>query len=281
MNPLPRMAITGPDGAGKSTTARLVALRMAQDFRLVQPGPSRPVYAAVNRELHYPFQSLIQIIHRLHAVADRTRTRLFVGVVNALNVLVCARIVEPSLIRRFNPALVFGARDFRVDPSVYSSVYVPFFARLSMRKRLQYLGRLTGVPFNDVVFFLTVPPEEAIRRIDARIAAERADPGRIAETRSWRWRHIHENPQTLAYLQREFYRAFDALQEQSPVHVYEIDTSGLSQPQVVDFIVRTARAYMDQPRTTARSRRWVRHSSAGTTEGRHHPGALQSSLQAP
>ena len=261
-----RMAITGPDGSGKSTTTRLVALRLGEDFRLVQPGPSRPVYAVVNRRIQYPFHGLIQLIHRLHAVADRTRMRLLVGAVNALNVLVCARVIEPSLVQGFAPDLVLSARDFRVDPCVYSSVYLPSFARLSLRTRLEYMGRMTGVPFNDVVFFLTVPPEEAIRRIDVRIAAERSNPSSIAETRSWRWRHIHEDPQTLAFLQGEFFRAFDVLQGQWPVHVYEIDTSDLSQSQVVNFIVETARGYLAKPWTSATSRRWLRHSSTGTIE---------------
>jgi len=271
------MAITGPDGSGKSTTARMVALRLGEDFRVVQPGPSRPVYAVLNRRIEYPFQRLIHLIHRLHALADRTRLRFVVGAVNTLNVLVCARVIEPSMVQRFAPDLVLSGRDFRVDPCVYSSVYLPAFAELSLRTRLEWLGRLTGVAFNDVVFFLTVPPGEAIRRIDARIVAERSDPRSIAETRSWRWRHIHEDPQTLAFLQREFFRAFDVLQGQWPVHVYEIDTSDLPQAEVVEFIVTTVRAYMATPRTTATSRRWVRHSSSGTIE-RHdaNPASTRS-----
>jgi hypothetical protein len=224
------------------------------------------VYTVGERGIAYPFQSAIAIIHRLHAVADRTRIRGLVAAVNTLNVLFCARVVVPALVRRFDPELVLGARDFRADPSVYASVYLPRFARLPMSQRLLWLGRLTGVPFNDVVFFLTVPPEEAIRRIDARIADERADPGRIAETRSWRWRHLHEDPQTLALLQREFYAAFEALQQHWPVHVYEIDTSALPQPQVVEFIVSTARKYLCHERAAGARPRWIRHSSAGTIE---------------
>jgi len=263
---LPRLAITGPDGAGKSTTARMVALQIGQDFRLIQPGPSRPVYAVVNREIQYPFQSLIQLIHRLHGLADRTRRPALVGAVNALNVLLCARVVEPILIRRFDPELILRGRDPRVDPSVYSSVYLPIFARQPMEKRIDSLGRLTGLPCSDVIFFLTVPPDEAIRRIEARIVLEKGDPSIISATRSWRWRHIHEDPDTLAFLQSEFYRGFDALLRRWPVQIYEIDTFCMPQAQVVDFIVSTIREHMCTGLTAAKSRRWVRHSLAGTTE---------------
>ena len=38
-----RAVITGIDGAGKSTTAGIIAVRMGQEYKLVKPGPSRPV----------------------------------------------------------------------------------------------------------------------------------------------------------------------------------------------------------------------------------------------
>lgn len=242
---IPRFVITGPDGAGKSTTARAVALQLGRDYRVVQPGPSRPVYAVVDREMKYPFQTMMKFIHWLHRVADETRKPALVGAVNVLNVLFCTRVVSPFFIRRFKPDVILAARDAWVDPSVYSSIYVPLFAKQSLERRIQQMKWITGVPSSHIIFFLTVSPEEAIRRINARIHAEKTNPEMIARTRSSRWRHIHEDPETLHYLQNEFFNAFRILQQRYPVQVREINSSAMPQSQVVDSIAGTIRGYLD------------------------------------
>lgn len=250
-----RAVITGVDGAGKSTTASIIAQRMGQEYRLVKPGPSRPVYTIVSGEKQYHYQRIIDSIDRLHLIADKTRKPEFIGAVNAVNVILNGRVIEPSLVRRFQPELVLGARDFYIDPAVYSIVYQPHLACKPMNKRMDFLKSVTGAPFRDIVFFLTVPPEEAVERIERRIAKERANPG--ASERE-KWRHLHENPQTLARLQREYYDALGTIQTKSPVKIFEINTSGMPQENVADLIATTIREHIENKTLRDKASSWVK-----------------------
>jgi thymidylate kinase len=240
-----RVVITGIDGAGKSTTAGIIAERMGREYRLVKPGPSRPVYTIIEGDKQYHYQRIIGLIDRLHGLADKTKKPEFIGAVNAINVLLNGRAIEPSLIRRFQPELVLGARDFYIDPSVYSIVYQPRLARKPMNERIDFLRTVIGAPFRDVVFFLTVSPKEAVIRIERRIAQEKQNPG--ASERE-KWRHMHENQETLTLLQHEYYRTLTELQTRSPVHIYEINTLGMPQLKVADFIVDTIRDHIEKSR---------------------------------
>lgn len=250
-----RAVITGIDGAGKSTTAGIVAEKMGREYRLVKPGPSRPVYTIVDGEKQYHYQRIVGLIDRLHGFADKTKKPEFIGAVNAINVILNGRVIEPSLVRRFQPELVLGARDFYIDPAVYSVVYQPRLASKNMSERFDFLKTVTGAPFRDVVFFLTVPPEEAVERIERRIAKERASPG--ASERE-KWRHLHENPETLTRLQTEYYDALGTLQNKSPVKIYEINTSGMPQVKVADFIATTIRKHIKNGRLRNDSGSWVK-----------------------
>ena len=250
-----RAVITGIDGAGKSTTAGIIAETMGRRYNLVEPGPSRPVYTIVDGEKKYHYQRFIGLIDRLHGFADKTRKPEFIGSVNAINVTLSGRVIEPSLIRRFQPELVLGARDFYIDPAVYSVVYQPRLASKPMSERIDFLKTVTGVPFRDIVFFLTVPPEEAVERIERRIAKERANPG--ASERK-KWRHLHENPQTLTRLQSEYYDALKTMQIKSPIKIYEINTSGIPQVEVADFIATTIREHMENQTLRDDCSSWIK-----------------------
>lgn len=233
-----RVVVTGIDGAGKSTIVGIIAEQMCREYRVVKPGPSRPVYTIVDGEKQYHYRWIIGLIDRLHGLADKTKKPEFIGAVNAINVILNGRVIEPSLVRRFQPELVLGARDFYIDPAVYSVVYQRRLASEPMKKRMDFLKTITGAPFRDVVFFLTVPPEEAVARIERRIAKERQDSG--ASERE-KWRHMHEDPVTLARLQSEYYDALGELQNRSPVQIYEIDTNGMPQVRVAEFIATAIR----------------------------------------
>lgn len=248
-----RAVITGIDGAGKSTTAGIIASRMGQEYKLVKPGPSRPVYTIVDGKKQYHYQWIIGLIDRLHGIADKTRKPEFIGAVNAINVCLNGRVIEPSLVRRFQPELVLGARDFYIDPAVYSVVYQPRLASKPMSERMDFLKSVIGAPFRDIVFFLTVPPEEAVERIERRIAQERANPG--ASERE-KWRHLHENPQTLARLQSEYYDALGTIRTKSPVKIFEINTSGMPQTQVADFIAATIREHIENAKLRYNGSSW-------------------------
>lgn len=250
-----RAVITGIDGAGKSTTAGIIAERMGKEYRLVKPGPSRPVYTIVDGEKQYHYQRIIGLIDQLHGLADKTKKPEFIGAVNAINVCLNGRVIEPSLIRRFQPELVLGARDFYIDPSVYSIVYQPHLARKPMNERIDFLRTVIGAPFRDIVFFLTIPPEEAVTRIERRIAKERQNPG--ASERE-KWRHMHENPETLALLQHEYYGALTELQTRSPVQIYEINTLGMPQLQVANFIAYTIRNHIENRSCREGRSNWIK-----------------------
>lgn len=236
-----RAVITGIDGAGKSTTAGIIAKQMGKEYILVKPGPSRPVYTIVGGKKQYHYHRIIGLIDRLHGFADKTKNPGFIGAVNTINVYLNGRVIEPSLVQRFQPELVLGARDFYIDPAVYSVVYQPYLASKPMGERIDFLKTVIGAPFRDIVFFLTLSPEEAIERIKRRIAKERITPG--AGERE-KWRHLHENPETLTRLQTEYYDALRAIQSRSPVKIYEINTSGIPQIRVADFIATIIREYI-------------------------------------
>lgn len=250
-----RAVITGIDGAGKSTTAGIIAERMGKEYRLAKCGPSRPVYAIIDGRKQYHYQRILGLIDHLHRLAEKTKKPEFIGAVNAINVVLNGRVIEPSLIQRFQLELVLGARDFYIDPSVYSIVYQPRLARKPMNERIDFLRTVTGVPFTDVVFFLTVPPEEAVTRIERRIAIERQNPG--ASERE-KWRHMHENPETLTLLQHEYYGALTELQTRSPVQIYEIDTLGMPQLQVADFIANTIREHVGNRSGREGGSNWIK-----------------------
>lgn len=235
-----RAAITGIDGAGKSTTASMVADKIGNRYRIVEPGPSRPIYTVINGKKRYHFEQLIKTIDLLHNIADKTRKPERIGLVNAINVCLSGRVIEPSLIRRFKPDVVLGARDFYVDPSVYSIIYQPYLASKPMSKRIDFLGKITGVPFCNIVFFLTVSPHEAVMRIEKRIEKEKLAAGAAYREK---WRHMHENPESLALLQNEYYNALTELQGKSPVQIFEINTQGMPQIKVADFIANIIRKH--------------------------------------
>lgn len=236
-----RTVITGIDGAGKSTTAGFVVENLKDECRIVKPGPSRPVYSVVDGEKRYHYQRLIKTIDLLHSLADRSENPELVGVVNAINVTVNGRIIEPTLVRRLQPELVLGARDYYVDPAVYALVYKRTLAKKPMKERIEFLQKVTRVEFRDVIFFLTVPPDEAVERIEERIEREKSNPN--ASERE-KWRHMHEEPETLTLLQHEYYAALKEVQKQAPIQVFEIDTSNFPQTQVVDLITNTIRQYL-------------------------------------
>lgn len=236
-----RAVITGIDGAGKSTTASLIIENMGIGYRIVKPGPSRPVYTIIGGEKQYHYQIIVGLIDRLHILADRTKRPELIGVVNALNVCLNGRIIEPSLVKKYQPDLVLGARDFYADPAVYAEVYQPTLAKKSISERVDFLRAVTGAPFRHLIFFLTVPAEEAIIRIERRIAREKTIPG---SSEREKWRHIHEVPETLSRLQHEYYAVLQELQSRSPVQIYEINTQSVPQPQVVNIITDTIKRFI-------------------------------------
>ena len=238
-----KCVVTGIDGAGKSTTTSKVIDRLQGEYRrIAKPGPSRPVYTVVNEKKTHYYSFLIKVIDFLHGLADKTQSRTLISGVNSLNVVLNGRFAEPTLTRMISPDLIIGARDFYSDPIVYSNFYFPHLAKKPIHKRIDFIRFLTGADFRDVMFFLTVPAEEATERIASRIAQERKNP---YSSEREKWNHMHERPDILASLQMAYFDVLHALRERAPhMYVYEIDTSSHTQEEVTDFITETIREHL-------------------------------------
>lgn len=237
-NPL-KVSITGIDGAGKSTVTRLIAAELGQEQRVARI--SRPSYTIVDGVKKGRYQKLLGAVDGLHAIADRTENPRYVLGVNALNVVLQGRVIEPGLIRKVQPDIVLGSRDYLIDPSVYAIFYSRKLGKRDMDSRLDYMQRVSGMNFRDVIFFLTVPPDEAVERIERRIALERQDPTRPEREK---WRHMHEQPEHLARLQHEYTSALEVAQQRSNAKVFELDTSKLGQEEVASFVAATLRDFL-------------------------------------
>lgn len=238
--PALKVAITGIDGSGKSTTIADIVGDLALDNTIVHSA-SRPVFSVVEGEKRLHFTHLLGLIDKLHGYADGSRNPNLVCAVNAAHVILQGRVIEPSLIKQIQPTLVLGARDLLIDPSVYAVFYSPRLAAKSMPQRIDTLANLTGASVRDIVFFLTVPPEEAVRRIEARMELEQkknaSTTGRI------KWKHMHENEVDLERLQREYYSALDEIHRRTHVDIVEINTSQMNQSEVGDLIKAKIRSH--------------------------------------
>ena len=199
LNPL-KVSITGIDGAGKSTVTGIVVTTLGQDNRVARI--SRPAYSIVEGYKQNHYQRLLNVVDSLHEIADRTCNKRCVLCANVLNVLLQGRIIEPGLIRRIKPDIVIGSRDYLIDPAVYAIFYSPLLAKKNMDDRITHIQRMTGIYFRDIIFFLTVPPDEAVSRIEKRIALERANSTKPERKK---WRHMHEQTHHLSLLQPQYY----------------------------------------------------------------------------
>lgn len=230
--PALKVAVTGIDGSGKSTTIQSIVDDLGTDNRIIHTA-SRPTYSLVEGKKQLHFRHLIGLIDKMHGFADNSQNPDLVCAVNAAHVMLQGRVIEPSLIERIKPTLVLGARDLLIDPSVYAVFYSPRLAAKSMAERIDLLSNLTGTSVRDVIFFLTVPPEEAVVRIDSRMEKEKIG---ASLTGREKWRHMHENAADLEKLQREYYVALDEIHRRSHVEIVEIDTSQMTQSEVGDLI---------------------------------------------
>lgn len=232
-----KVAITGIDGSGKSTALAMLVDNLKQDNRIVK-ATNHPVYSVVNGEKEYHYRRLIGLVDMLHGLADQSHNPNFVCTVNALHVILQGRVIEPTLIQRIQPTIVLGARDLLVDPAVYSVCYSPRLAHKDMPERMDFIERLTGAPYRDLIFFLTVPPEEAVARIERRIKVEEESSDKVERPK---WRHMHENPSQLDLLQHEYFKALNEIQKRSAIEVVQIDTSTMIQSEVASLIASIIR----------------------------------------
>ena len=227
-NPL-KVSITGIDGAGKSTVVEDVVNSLGD---LTVAKIVRPVYTHIDEQREYHFSKLMKVVDFAHNMGDRMQSKKLSITANAIDVILQGRVIEPHFIRNLNPELMLGARDYLIDPAVYAVYYSPRLADRSMKERIDFFQKLTGVSVRDVIFFLTVPPEEAVARIERRIQLEAEG----TSSKRPKWRHMHENPRDLGILQEEYYSALDEIGRRSDPEIVEIDTSMYTQAEVATTI---------------------------------------------
>lgn len=114
---------------------------------------------------------------------------------NALNDMVKTRGMERRVLLE-NVDVIASSRDPRLDPVVYADYYGGVARRFNKERQGQVLQALNGVQ-RDLIVLLHVDPEEAVRRIEQRIANEQVSSYDIMRPK---WRHIHKNPNDLALL---------------------------------------------------------------------------------
>lgn len=226
-----RVAVTGIDGAGKSTAVDSVSSYLGVQGRILK-GTNRPVYSVIEGNKQYHYRKLLQLVDKIHGYADESGSRNFVCAVNTFNILLQARHIEPTLTQKLEPDLILGARDVIIDPSVYAIFYSGQLSKRAMPERVNLLKRMTGAPYRDIIFFLTLPPELAVDRIDERLKAQIE----VAPTDRPKWAHMHENADALRNLQREYYDALQQIQQRSCTQIFEVATEDFSKDNVAEII---------------------------------------------
>lgn len=223
-----RVALTGIDGSGKSTTAKALADRLAQDYSILKVG--RPCYMQESEEKTYYFERYNSLVDAAHSHFDSGDSRLGVLVVNAGNVMFRATM-ERRLVTQFSPDLVLSDRDMTLCPSTYLTYYVRGAGLIPAHIRVGFFSLIDRNGHPDKIYYLDTDPEIANARITERMEIEK----RGEEVIRRKWRHMHETAADLAKLRRHYLEAVAALQVNG-VDITVVKTTGRPQDQIIDQI---------------------------------------------
>lgn len=238
-----RVSITGIDGAGKDTVALGALTRLSKDGLRVAK-ITRPYYRLEDGEIEEMYPRVRQVFDFAHRNADKTRQRGLIGTLNALNTLLQSRVIEPSVANSsFRPDIIASTRDLRIDPAVYSGYYFPDIKiSRSIPKLVKRMNAITGIR-RDMIVWLEVDPIVALKRINSRIEQESQDrqdgTGKTKVARE-KWRHMHEEPDSLSELASKYEEAISSVVELQPqTEVVRIDTTYLSQDAVSQLVYQS------------------------------------------
>jgi thymidylate kinase len=231
-----RTSITGIDGAGKDTITRLALGVVSRGAKIVNL--NRPAYVFDDGEQTQIFKRTTETFDRMHEGADSRQNPHLITMINAMNVLVQARIMERRA-EQMRPDMITSSRDPWVDPAVYLTYYAPDSVQrnISMATRLKTMQHLTGVQ-RDLLILLRVDPEVAVKRIDSRVAEEaevREASGNASAGMRDKWRHMHENVPDLTMLAEGYDVAMAELGKMTDIRIFEIETTDRPVEEVRDL----------------------------------------------
>ncbi len=235
-----RLSVTGIDGAGKDTVTTEALTRLSEDAGLRVAKLTRPYAEIRNGRQREIFKFSKKMIDAAHRYADGTERRTVVGGVNAGNVMLESRLLEP-IVSRWQPApdIIASTRDLRVDPAVYSGYYFPNTKAAKNEATLvERLTKLTGLS-RDMIIWLQVEPEVAVERIETRMEREAYQREHQNNHRPKRekWLHMHENPDDLAELAAKYSSAIDRVKELQPqTEIIGIETTFMDQEAVTQLV---------------------------------------------
>lgn len=229
----PKVAITGVDGVGKSTSTWYALERLAKGdgLTIIKPNPPAEVITPDGRINQYI--GLYSLVDKLHAFVDRYQNKALVLLVNTFRVTIQGRIVEPRMIIHNKPDVVVTTRDLITDSAVYQVFYAPKKLLPPAPQRIDRAKRISGSPYRDLIVFLTVDPDEAVRRIERRIEEEKS---RLPIGQRPHWVHLHENTGAIQLLQAEYYEVLPIIRWRHPTRVAEIDTNIYPREEVSSII---------------------------------------------
>jgi len=224
-----RVSVIGLDGAGKSSTTLRAIDTLSARFTVMKPGREPFVIGSGGR--HHCLPAASRWVESTFKRADATRRRGIIGATR-LAFIRYQGWLEPHLVTRFRPQLVLGTRCMIIDPAIYSEIYAPSLARLSLERRLRLFRRYSGLPFRDLYVVLRTPADVAMARIQARLAKLPAATPPARE----HWLHLHEQEPILRELASRFDDALTTARRLSPFELVQVDTTRHDESSVAALI---------------------------------------------
>jgi thymidylate kinase len=195
-----KIAVVGLDGSGKSSVLENL-LRNGLSAEVVRP----VTYRSNVKTEHAPIgRRLATQVDRLALLGDRYESRFLAGMVYFLIWGGGHKFYEQFYVQKHKPDVLLAERDAIIDGSVYATFYFPWTARLTPVQRVGLTQRFSREMPPDVVLYLDVHAEVAMKRIEESVERKRWD-GRKLKPR------LHETTSTLRSLRAVYHQTLDVL----------------------------------------------------------------------
>lgn len=224
------VTITGIDGSGKSTTISHLVDKLASEYVVAHSGRPSYIVGPDMDKREYLFESSLGLIDRMHGMGDKLESRTAIALANIVNVIMwCER--HNKIVKDYNPDIIFSGRHRIIDSAVYSVYYFPLANKLSHNMRTSIAEKIISADESDLLIYLDITPEISVQRIENRIEVENKKTGLVRP----KWKHMHENPEDLAYLRHEYELVLGHYDELG-WDIRKINVEEMSQEDVVDII---------------------------------------------